>query len=163
MNDRTPDTILRRVEEGRAEEGYVTAMVGGQLFGVSLTQVRDVFVPKVITRVPMAPPAIAGLLSLRGRVVTAIDLRRRLGLPAREPDAPCVAIGIERGQEVYGLIADRIGNVLRLSAESFDPNPINLDANWSGVCTGLHRLDEGVMVVLDVESLLDAEKLREAA
>ncbi|MFD0986579.1 chemotaxis protein CheW [Methyloligella solikamskensis] len=158
MNQQMSDQIRRR-----AEEGYVTAMVGDQLFGVALTQVRDVFVPKGICRVPMAPPSVAGLLSLRGRVVTAIDLRRRLGLPAREADAPCVAIGIERGQEVYGLIADRIGNVLRPAAESFEANPINLASSWSEVCAGMHRLEEGVMVVLDIESLLNAEKLKEAA
>ena len=58
---------------------------------------------------------------------------------------------------------DRIGNVLRPDAESFEPNPINLDAGWSGACAGIHRLERGVMVVLDVESLLDAEKLRSAA
>jgi len=158
MNQQTCERIRRQ-----AAEGYVTAMVGDQLFGVALSEVRDVFVPKGICRVPMAPPAIAGLLSLRGRVVTAIDLRRRLGLPPREADAPSVAIGIERGQEVYGLIADRIGNVLRPAAESFEANPINLDAGWAGVCAGMHRLEEGVMVVLDVESLLNAEKLTEAA
>ncbi|ODA67715.1 Chemotaxis protein CheW [Methyloligella halotolerans] len=158
MNQQASDGIRRQ-----AAEGYVTAMVGDQLFGLALTQVRDVFIPKGICRVPLAPPSVAGLLSLRGRVVTAIDLRRRLGLPLRGEGEPSVALGIERGAEIYGLIADRIGNVLRPSAESFEPTPINLTSRWSEVCAGLYRLDQGVMAVLDVESLLDAEKLREAA
>lgn len=144
-------------------EGYVTAWIGDQLFGVGLTQVRDVFVPKDICRVPMTPPSIAGLLSLRGRIVTMIDLRWRLGLAERGPDETRIAIGIERGQDIYGVLADRIGNVLRPSVESFLPTPVNLEPSWSEVCAGMHRLEQGVMVVLDVERLLDAEKLQDAA
>ncbi len=74
---------------------YVTATVGGQLFGLPISRVQDVFAPDRLTRVPLAPPEIAGLLNLRGRIVTAIDLRRRLGLEAFAADAPRMAIGVE--------------------------------------------------------------------
>ena len=73
---------------------YVTATVGGQLFGLPISRVQDVFAPDRLTRVPLAPPEIAGLLNLRGRIVTAIDLRRRLGLDAPAGDAPRMAIGV---------------------------------------------------------------------
>ena len=67
---------------------YVTAMIGGQLFGLPISRVQDVFMPDRITRVPLSVPEIAGVLNLRGRIVTAIDMRRRLGLPPRTDDKP---------------------------------------------------------------------------
>ncbi|MEG6507369.1 chemotaxis protein CheW [Methyloligella sp. 2.7D] len=147
------EEALRQLEA--ETEGYVTAELDGQLFGLKLTQVRDVFLPKGICPVPMAPKPVAGLLNLRGRIVTAIDLRACLGLPARDPDAPSVAIGIERGNELYGLIADKIGNVLRPEPETFEPNPVNLGAGWADICAGVYRLDDGVLMVLDLEGILD--------
>ena len=68
---------------------YVTAMIGGQLFGLPILRVQDVFTPERLTRVPLAPPEIAGVLNLRGRIVTLIDMRRRLGLGQRDETATC--------------------------------------------------------------------------
>ena len=80
--------------EGTVAE-YVTAVIGGQLFGLPISRVQDVFMPERLTRVPLAAPEIAGVLNLRGRIVTAIDMRRRLGLPPREDGRPPMAVGIE--------------------------------------------------------------------
>ena len=81
----------------QATEGFVTVVTGGQLFGLRLERVRDVFVPRGLSQVPLAPPEVAGLLNLRGRIVTAIDLRRRLGLPPREDGGAPVAVeGLRR-------------------------------------------------------------------
>ena len=74
---------------------YVTVMIGGQLFGLPISRVQDVFMPDRVTRVPLSAPEIAGVLNLRGRIVTAIDMRRRLGLPPRTDDKPSMAVGIE--------------------------------------------------------------------
>ena len=74
---------VKENELEQATEGFVTVVTGGQLFGLRLERVRDVFVPRGLSQVPLAPPEVAGLLNLRGRIVTAIDLRRRLGLPPR--------------------------------------------------------------------------------
>jgi purine-binding chemotaxis protein CheW len=104
-----------------ATEGFVTVVTGGQLFGLPLERVRDVFVPRGLSTVPLAPPEVAGLLNLRGRIVTAIDLRRRLGLPARAEGAIPVAVGIEERGELYGLIVDRVGDVLRLERSTTSP------------------------------------------
>ena len=78
-----------------AKAGFVTVRTAGQLFGLGIAQVRDVFVPKGLSTVPLAPPEVAGLLNLRGRIVNAIDLRLRLGLPRREADSSRIAIRIE--------------------------------------------------------------------
>jgi len=127
----------------QATEGFVTVVAGGQLFGLRLDRVRDVFVPRGLSQVPLAPPEVAGLLNLRGRIVTAIDLRRRLGLPPRADGGAPVAVGIEERGELYGLIVDQVGAVLRLKRSSYETNPVNLDQRWGQVCAGVHRLDAG--------------------
>lgn len=145
-------------------DGFVTVVTAGQLFGVKLERVRDVFVPQGLSSVPLAPPEVAGLLNLRGRIVTALDLRQRLGLPPHEADAKApVAVGIEERGELYGLIADKIGDVLWLKASSYDANPANLDPRWAQVCSGVYRLDGDLMVVLDVEKVLDFSNFGAAA
>src|SRR3979409_115780 len=112
---------------------YVTATVGGQLFGLPIARVRDVFVLARLTQVPLAAPEIAGVLNLRGRIVTAIDMRKRLGLPALEVGRPRMAVGIECKGESYGLLIDAIGEVLKLSASGREDNPVNLDPQLARV------------------------------
>jgi len=112
-------------------------------------------VPRALSKIPLAPPEVAGLLNLRGRIVTAIDLRRRLGLPPRSDGSTPIAIGMEERGELYGLIVDRVGDVLRLKRSTYEANPVNLDGRWTQVCAGVHRLEHQLMVVLDVEKVLD--------
>jgi purine-binding chemotaxis protein CheW len=150
-------------ESGEATEGFVTVVTGGQMFGLRLERVRDVFVPRGLSPVPLAPPEIAGLLNLRGRIVTAIDLRRRLGLPPRSDGGTPVAVGIEERGELYGLMVDRVGDVLRLKPSTYDANPVNLDQRWAKLCAGVYRLDHGLMVVLDVDKILDLNQFGVAA
>jgi purine-binding chemotaxis protein CheW len=150
-------------ESGQATEGFVTVVTGGQMFGLRLERVRDVFVPRGLSPVPLAPPEIAGLLNLRGRIVTAIDLRRRLGLPPRSDGGTPVAVGIEERGELYGLMVDRVGDVLTLRPSTYDANPVNLDQRWAKLCAGVHRLDHGLMVVLDVDKILDLSQFGVAA
>ena len=142
---------------------YVTATVGGQLFGLPISRVQDVFAPDRLTRVPLAPPEIAGLLNLRGRIVTAIDLRRRLGLEALAGDAPRMAVGVEWKGESYGLLIDVIGEVLKLSTSGREDNPVNLDPGLARVSAGVHRLDGKLLVILDVDRVLDIAPRSEAA
>jgi purine-binding chemotaxis protein CheW len=138
-------------------------VTAGQLFGLRLERVRDVFVPRGLSKVPLAPAEVAGLLNLRGRIVTAIDLRLRLGLPPREDGGTPVAVGIEERGELYGLIVDRVGDVLRLKPSSYEANPVNLDPRWAQLCTGVYRLDHDLMVVLDVDKVLDFSQFGVAA
>src|SRR2546423_12151041 len=92
---------------------YVTVVIDGQLFGLPISRVQDVFMPDRITRVPLAEPEIAGVLNLRGRIVTAVDMRRRLGLPPRGDDRPPMAGGIELRGESYGLLIDTVGEGMK--------------------------------------------------
>jgi purine-binding chemotaxis protein CheW len=142
---------------------YVTATVGGQLFGLPISRVQDVFVPDRLTRVPLAPPEIAGLLNLRGRIVTAIDLRRRFGLEALAGNAPRMAVGVEWKGESYGLLIDVIGEVLKLPTSDREDNPVNLDPGLARVSAGVHRLDGKLLVILDVDRVLEIAPRSEAA
>jgi len=135
---------------------YVTVMISGQLFGLPIARVQDVFMPDRLTRVPLAPPEIAGVLNLRGRIVTTIDMRRRLGMPPREDNKPSMAVGIELKGESYGLLIDTVGEVMKLGGTTLEPNPVNLDPRLARVSAGVHRLDGQLMVILDVDSVLNA-------
>jgi len=141
--------------ETRHLNEYVTAMIGGQLFGLPIQRVQDVFMPERLTRVPLAPPEIAGVLNLRGRIVTLIDMRDRLGLKSRGDGGPAMAIGVELGGESYGLLIDSVGEVLKLDDGAREPKPINLDPRLARVSSGIHRLEGQLLMVVDVDRVLD--------
>ena len=147
-------TSKSELTEGTVAE-YVTAMIGGQLFGLPISRVQDVFMPERLTRVPLARPEIAGVLNLRGRIVTAIDMRCRLGLPKLNEKRPPMAVGIECKGESYGLLIDSVGEVLKLDDNAREPNPVNLDSRLAQISAGVHRLDGQLLVILDVERVLD--------
>lgn len=134
---------------------YVTMNIGGQLFGLPISRVQDVFTPDRLTRVPLAPPEIAGLLNLRGRIVTAIDMRQRLGFAAPPEGRPRMAVGIECKGESYGLLIDSIGEVLKLPTGSHEANPVNLEPKLARMSAGVHRLEGKLLVVLDVDRVLE--------
>jgi purine-binding chemotaxis protein CheW len=134
---------------------YVTAVVGEQLFGLPISRVQDVFVPERMTPVPLAAPEIAGLINLRGRVVTMIDMRRRLDLSVSGEKRRLMAVGVECKGESYGLLIDEIGEVLMLPAADRQNNPVNLDVRLAQVAAGVYRLDGRLMVILDVDRVLD--------
>jgi purine-binding chemotaxis protein CheW len=137
---------------------YVTFNCAGQSFGLPIDQVQDVFKPTNLTAVPLAAPEIAGILNLRGRIVTAIDLANRLNLASRTNLATAMAIGIEYRAESFGLLVDEVSEVLELPESERESNPINLDRELSRVSAGVFRLDRELLVVLDVDRILDVRE-----
>jgi len=133
---------------------YVTAVVGEQLFGLPIARVQDVFKPDRMTKVPLSSQEIAGILNLRGRIVTVIDMRCRLGMPEHKSAQPPMAIGIECRGESYGLLIDKIGEVMTLADSMRENNPVNLDPRLAQVSTGVIRLDSQLLVVLDIDRVL---------
>src|SRR6185295_11328899 len=124
---------------------YVTAMIGGQLFGLPISRVQDVFMPERLTRVPLSSAEIAGVLNLRAR----------LGLPKNDDGKPPMAVGVDSRGESYGLLIDQIGEVLKLHDNGREENPVNLDPRMAKLAGGVHRLDGQLMVVLDVDRVLE--------
>jgi purine-binding chemotaxis protein CheW len=143
------------IQHAVAETDLVlTLTVGGQPCGVPVLLVRDVLGTQSITPIPLAPVEIEGAMNLRGRIVTAVDLRRRLGLPPREAGAEPMSIVVEHGGELYSMLADAVGDVVPLAAADRAPNPPTLDALWRDVSRGVHRSDGQLLILLDVERLL---------
>ena len=143
------------VETFHDTEEFVTFTIGDQLFGLPVLTVQDVLSTYRITRIPLAPPEIAGSLNLRGRIVTAIDVRLRLGLTPRDADASAMSIVVEHQSELYSLLVDSVGEVLALSPDDFERNPPTLDSNLRIYSNGIYRLNDQLLVVLDVNRLLD--------
>jgi purine-binding chemotaxis protein CheW len=136
-----------------ARDVYVTLTVGGQLCGIPVLTVRDVLGPQAITRIPLAPPEVAGSLNLRGRIVTAIDLRRRLGV-ASAGSGTSMSVVVEHQGEFYSLLVDNVGEVLRLDPASRERNPPTLAPEWRGFSAGIFRLSGRLLVVLDIAAVL---------
>jgi len=135
---------------------YVTAMIGDQLFGFPVSRIQDVFVADRLTSVPLSSPDIAGVLNLRGRIVTAIDIRIRLGLP--DPigkSSQPMAIGVDLEGEIYGLLIDRIGEVIKLDVNHLKAPPANLPPMLAKMATGIHQLEQQLLIILDIDRLLE--------
>ncbi len=141
---------------------YVTLMLADQLCGVPVLAVRDVLADQTIARIPLAPREVAGNLNLRGRIVTAIDLRQRLRLPKRPAGAPSMSIVTEQGSELYALLVDQVSEVMSLPAAGLERNPPTLPALWVEHSVGIYRLDGRLLVVLDVDRLLKLDQAQAA-
>ncbi len=145
---------VRAAGAGDDSHAFVTLMLADQLCGVPVLCVRDVLADQTIARIPLAPPEVAGNLNLRGRIVTAIDLRERLQLPRRAAGAPSMSIVTEQGSELYALLVDQVSEVLTLQRSKMEPNPPTLPPIWAEHSEGIYRLAQGLLVVLSVDRLL---------
>jgi chemotaxis signal transduction protein/truncated hemoglobin YjbI len=140
-------------------EKLVTFKIDNQSFGIPILQVQDIVEPRMITPVPLAPSAIAGVMNLRGRIVTVINLRRCLGLGDKPESERKMSITVEYKGDLYTLLVDEIGDVCDLSRRDFENPPTTLSDSLRQICTGIFRLNNDLLVVLDVNRVLDSEML----
>ncbi len=153
-----PATGTRNLAAHSSEdlEDYVTFRIRDQMFGLPVLRVQDILTPNQIAPVPLAPPEVKGSINLRGRIVTVIDVRIRLGLPERDQkDGQSMGVTVEQDNELYTLLVDKIGDVISLSRELYEKNPGTLDPVWREFSNGVFRLDENLMVVLDIDNLMN--------
>ncbi|MBN8902001.1 MAG: chemotaxis protein CheW [Rhodospirillales bacterium 69-11] len=148
------EVLERPAATDEEEQVFVTLTVADQLCGVPVLGVRDILGEQSITRIPLAPPEIAGSLNLRGRIVTAIDLRRRLHLAPAPANQKRMSVVAEQGGELYALLVDQVSEVMSLRASEFERNPPTLAPEWAEFSTGIYRLEDRLLVVLDVARLL---------
>lgn len=134
---------------------FVTVSLAGQDFCVPAAQVRDVLRAQPLTPVPRAPHAVAGLLNLRGRVVTAVDMRARIGLPPRAPREAAANVVVEHEGELYALIVDAAGEVCPLDEGAAERVPATLDPLWREVAAAIHLGDSRPLIILDIARALD--------
>lgn len=147
--------IDKEIDLEQAQD-FLTVFIAGQMFGIPILQVQDVLGKQNVTKVPLAPPEVAGTLNLRGRVVTAIDVRKRLGLTDIPDDSREMSVVVEHGSELYSLIIDRVGDVLTLQKDKLEKNPATLDPLWREVSSGIYRLENELLIIMDVPKVLDS-------
>ncbi len=135
---------------------FLTIYISGQMFGIPILQVQDVLGQQKVTKIPLSPPQVAGALNLRGRIVTAIDVRTCLCLPEAEANAKRMSVVVENDHELYSLIIDNVGDVLSLYDEDYENTPATLDPAWRSVALGIYRLSGKLLVILDVPKLLNS-------
>jgi purine-binding chemotaxis protein CheW len=138
---------------------FLTVFIAGQTFGIPILQIQDVLGEQSVTKVPLAPPEVAGSLNLRGRVVTAINARSRLGIdPIKdgEKNLGKMSVVVEHGNELYSLIIDRVGDVVTLKDENFEKTPATLDPAWKDISAGIYMQERDLLVILDVPKFLDS-------
>lgn len=140
-------------EAEKSAADYVTVMLGGQEFGIPIFAVYDILNEQRMTPVALASEEIAGVMNIRGRIVTAIDVRRRLGLP-REKGARCMNVVVHHKGEPYALVVDAVGEVRPVGGDSFERNPPNLNPAWAELCEGVHRLKGGLLLIMNVDQLV---------
>jgi purine-binding chemotaxis protein CheW len=153
-------TTARAHTDGQAERAttqLVTLTIADQLFGIPVLSVQDVLAPQPVARVPLAHPVVAGLINLRGRIVTAINMRQRMALPPREEDNEGMSVVVEYQGELYSLNIDTIGDVVNVPNDKIEANLATLDPLWRGFADGIYRLDEQLLVILDITRLLDLD------
>ncbi len=136
---------------------FLTLTLAGQHCGVPVLGVRDVLANQTIARIPLAPAEVAGNLNLRGRIVTAIDLRARLRLPPRGPGEKAMSVVTEHGSELYALQVDQVSEVVTLLARDMEGNPPTLPALWAEHSRGIYRVNDRLLIVLNVARLLELD------
>jgi purine-binding chemotaxis protein CheW len=134
-----------------------TFMVGDLFLGVDVLQVQEVIRSQQMTRVPLAPAAVTGLINLRGQIVTAIDLRRRLGLPGRDESARPMNVVVRTDDGAVSLLVDEIGDVIEVSADAFEQPPKTVDASIRDVLNGIYKLAGRLLLVVNIEHAVTLE------
>jgi purine-binding chemotaxis protein CheW len=141
----------------RATSGQLaTFRLDGDLYGVEVEHVQEVLRSQKLTRVPLAPPAVAGLINLRGQVVTAIELRERLGRPPRPEGTDAVVIVVRLHGEAVSLLVDSIADVVDVDAADFEAPPDTLDGQARELIRGAYKLDGTLLLALDVQKAVGA-------
>jgi purine-binding chemotaxis protein CheW len=152
------DTATAKTELAQASGQYATFFVADLFFGVDVLRVQEVLRFQQMTRVPLAPDVIEGLINLRGQIVTAIDMRRRLGLPPRAGGQT----PMNTADGAISLLVDEIGDVLDVDAAAYERPPENLEPAARDLIRGVYKLKDRLLLVLDAERTVDLSVARAA-
>jgi len=149
------DTAALRPELVQASRQFSTFFVADLYFGVDVLRVQEVLCFQQMTRVPQAPEVIEGLINLRGQIVTAVDMRRRLRLPPRPDDQTPINVVVRTEDGAVSLLVDEIGDVLDVDADTYERPPENLDPAALEFISGVYKLKDRLLLVLDAERTVD--------
>jgi purine-binding chemotaxis protein CheW len=141
---------------------FCTFYLDKLLFGIELRRVQEVLRYVGMTAVPLAPDVVSGLINLRGQIVTAVDLRRRLELETRKDGTQPMNVVVRTDDGSVSLLVDEIGDVVEVQEESFEPPPETLHGAVRSVILGVHKLEDRLMHVLDTEKACQIDEALEA-
>jgi purine-binding chemotaxis protein CheW len=136
------------------EESYFTVFAGGEAFGLSVLHTQTIFRITNVTPIPLGPADIVGLVNLRGKIVTAVSLRRRLRIPLDDVQN-ALAIGIEHKGENFALIVDEVGDVMTLDSSMKVQIPPHFDPTRSRFMSGLYKVGNLLVPALNIGTLFD--------
>ena len=131
-----------------------TFKAGDRWLGIEVARVQEILRARPATPVPLAPPVVAGLVNLRGQIVTAVDLRRRVGLPDRPGDQHPANVVIRAEDGGVSLLVDEIGGVIEVGDEAFEEPPHTTPANVRPLLSGVYKLPGRLLLLLDVDRVL---------
>src|ERR1017187_5678627 len=151
----TPDTATLKSELAQTSGQFSTFFVADLFFGVDVLRVQEVLRFQQMTSVPLAPGVIEGLINLRGHIVTAIDMRRRLRLPPRAEGRTPMNVVVRTEGGAVSLLVDEIGDVLDVDAADWERTPGNLDPDIRDLIRGVYKLKDRLLLVLDTERTAD--------
>jgi purine-binding chemotaxis protein CheW len=149
------DNVMPKSEQVQTSGQFSTFFVADLFFGVDVLHVQEVLRSQQMTSVPQAPGVIEGLINLRGQIVTAIDMRRRLGLPQRAGDQAPMNIVVRTLDGAVSLLVDEIGDVLDMDLATYERPPQNLDPAAKELIRGVYKLKDRLLLVLDEERTVD--------
>ncbi len=133
------------------ERQFCTFYLNGLYFGIDVLKVQEVIRLQAMTRVPLAATAVRGLINLRGQIVTALDMRRRLDMPDRAADHSPVNVVVNTDDGAVSLLVDEIGDVIDATGTSFEHPPETLRGPARELIRGAYKLDDQLLLVLDTE------------
>jgi purine-binding chemotaxis protein CheW len=137
------------------EQQLCTFYADGLYFGIDVREVQEVLQYQDMVRVPLADSVVRGLINLRGQIVTAIDLRRRLDLPERDADSDPMNVVIRSDDGAVSLLVDSIGDVVEVEEQSFERAPDTLRGRARDLIEGVYKLDGQLLLVLDARKAID--------
>ena len=150
MTTTRPGTPAAHPSGATRTQQFTTFTLNGHLFGVEVETVQEVIRYQETTRVPLAPGSIGGLINLRGQVITALDLRRRLGMADRPQDALPMNVVVRTEDGAVSLLVDQIGEVIETDARHFESPPDTVSAQARDLIRGAYKLDGQLLLALDV-------------
>ena len=145
----------------RRADNPVIQLVGFRLdnedYAIAITKIQEIILMKPITRIPQVPDFIEGLINLRGSVIPIINLRKRFGLSPRDVDDETRTIVVNIHDKTVGCIVDAVTQVMRINRDQIQPPPLSVLAVAHQYISGLARLDDRLLIILDIERLFDEQ------
>ena len=139
----------------KTQELYCTFYLDKLFLGIDVLKVQEILLYQETTPVPLAHPVISGLINLRGQVVTAMDLRLRLGLTERDPEQLPVNVIVQTKGDTVSLLVDEIGDVVEVEDSAFEPPPETITGIIRDLIDGAYKLDGQLLLVMDAEKTMD--------